>query len=136
MTTSCSSSRWQMRMLRTLLCSDSRARYSKKHVIIPSLCKDISSSAACHIRFEVNCCPNRIWMARHTRHVCYFWRLRLKLILFGDFLCEAIDAQQQCMTLDATAQLPLQRGDGRGWQGLQALLHYLESPHWNGLLLS
>ncbi len=39
------------------------------------------------------------------------------------------------MTLDATAQPPLQGGDGGGWQGLQALLHHLESPHWDGLLL-
>ena len=36
-TAPCSSSRWQMRMLRTLLCCDSSARYSKKQVILPSL---------------------------------------------------------------------------------------------------
>ena len=36
-TAPCSSSRWQMRILRTLLCCDSSARYSKKQVILPSL---------------------------------------------------------------------------------------------------
>ncbi len=56
-----------MRMLRTLLCSDSRARYSKKHMIIPSLRKEASNLATCKI--EIIGFPSRTQMAEHARYI-------------------------------------------------------------------
>lgn len=132
-----------MRMLRTLLCSDSSARYSKKHVIIPSLrarwntlsltsslsrqtAQDAPSThtlaacqACCVLRHSLAGSWKR-FVAPRTPGVC-------SILSVASIFAHTYSLSKQ--------YLPFKGWDGGVGKRLQALLHHFQSPHWNGLLL-